>query len=60
MLNAEGEKIEGNVSTDVDESSDSITVNGARMNAHRPQDAKEKKYQFDRVFSMESTQEVCS
>jgi len=58
MLNADGDHIDGSISTEVDESIDTISVNGARANAHRPQDVKEKKYQFDRVFSMESSQEA--
>lgn len=59
MLDAAGQQIEGEISTDVDEGTDTISVNGARANAHRPQDVKERKYGFDRVFAMSSTQEVC-
>ena len=58
MLNAAGEDIDGEISTEVDEATDSIALHGARANYHRPQDVKEKKFQFDRVFPMNCTQEV--
>jgi kinesin family protein C2/C3 len=58
MLDAAGEHIEGTVSTEVDDTTDSISVVGNRANAYKPQEIKQKKFSFDRVFAMDSSQEA--
>jgi kinesin family protein C1 len=58
MLNAAGDSIDGEISAEVDEATNTVCINGARMNAFRPQDVKEKKYHFDRVFPIDCTQQV--